>query len=241
MHEESALPSHTVRVSSRARRVRLVVTPRDGLVVVVPKGFPARRIGDVLREHAAWIERALARTSEQRLHAAALADAPLPGRVEMPGIGLAWTVTLRSSAGESVRGTLHGGELVLSGAVEDRAACHAALRRAVSRAARRRLPLLLGGIEGETGWRASKVSVRRQRTRWGSCSAAAALSLNEALAFLPPDLVRFVLVHELAHTERLDHSPAFWALVERHDAGWLALRRRLRDGWRYVPPWWDPA
>jgi predicted metal-dependent hydrolase len=241
VHDASALPTHTVRVSARARRVRLVVTPREGLVVVVPRGFPTRRIGDVLREHASWIERALARTAEQRAHAAALADAPLPERVEMRGIGLAWTVSLRPSAGERVRGTLHGAELVLSGAVNDRTACYAALRRAVSRAARERLPLMLGGIEAETGWSASRVSVRRQKTRWGSCSAAGAVSLNEALAFLPTDLVRFVLVHELAHTVQLDHSAAFWAHVERHDADWRGLRRRLRDGWRHVPPWWDSA
>lgn len=234
------LPPHTVRVSERARRVRLVVMPREGLVVVVPKRFAASRVPEILRSHAAWIERTLARTAERRERHASLPTAPPPERVELPGAGLSWRVVLRPGAGDGVRATVRDDELVLSGAVDDPAAVHDALRRAVSRAARERLPLMLGGIEAETGWRAARVTVRRQRTRWGSCTSRGAISLNESLIFLPPRLVRFVLVHELAHTERLDHSPAFWALVERHQADWRVARRELRDGWRHVPAWAEP-
>jgi predicted metal-dependent hydrolase len=159
----------------------------------------------------------------------------------MPGIGLRWTVTQRPARGPGVRGRLTGDELVLTGDVDDREACFEALRRAVARSARERLPLMLGGVEAETGWSASKVTVRRQRTRWGSCTAAHAVSLNESLVFLPQRLVRYVLVHELAHTRRLDHSPAFWALVEEYEASWRQARRDLRDAWRHVPVWADPS
>lgn len=234
------LPPHTVRVSQRARRVRLVVTPREGLVVVVPRRFPARGVSDVLRSHAAWIERATARTAEKRAHFDALLGAPLPTRVDLPGIGVSWTIALRPGSGDRVRGTARDGELVLAGAVGDRAACYEAMRRAVARAARERLPLALGGTEAETGWRASRVTVRRQRTRWGSCSARGSISLNSSLAFLPARLVRFVFVHELAHTQRLDHSPAFWELVQRHEAEWRSCRGELRDAWRHVPAWAEP-
>lgn len=231
------LPPHTVRVSERARRVRLVVTPRDGLVVVVPRRFPRSRVPEVLRSHAEWIERTLARTAERRDRLAAQDAAPPPERVEMPGIGLSWAVTLAPGPGTSVRAVERAGTLALTGAVDDPGAVREALRRAVARAARERLPLALGGIEAETGWHASRVTIRRQRTRWGSCTAAGSISLNESLVFLPPRLVRFVLVHELAHTKRLDHSPHFWALVESHQADWREARRELRDAWRHVPAW----
>jgi len=231
------LPPHTVRVSARARRVRLVVTPREGLVVVVPRRFPTRDVPAILRSHAVWIERATARTAEKRAHFDALASAPLPARIDLPGIGVSWTVALHPGSGEGVRGSVRDGELVLSGAVADREACYDAMRRAVARAARERLPLVLGGVEAETGWHASRVTVRRQRTRWGSCSSRGVVSLNSALAFLPPHLVRFVAVHELAHTRQMDHSPAFWALVARHEAEWRSCRRDLRAAWRHVPAW----
>jgi hypothetical protein len=220
--------------------VRLVVTPRDGLVVVVPRRFPARSVPDVLRSHAVWIERATARTAEKRAHFAALASAPLPSRIDLPGIGVSWAVVLRPGSGQGVRGNVRDGVLALSGAVGDRGACYEAMRRAVARVARERLPLALGGVEAESGWRATRVTVRRQRTRWGSCSARGAISLNSSLAFLPGRLVRFVLLHELAHTQRLDHTPAFWALVERHEADWRSCRRELRDAWRHVPAWAEP-
>lgn len=234
------LPPHIVRVSDRARRVRLVVTPREGLVVVVPRRFAKSRVPEILRSHAVWIERTLARTAERRERHAALVTAPPPERVELPGVGLSWRVVLRPGAGAGVRATVRGDDLVLSGAVQDPEAVHDALCRAVSTAAQERLPLMLGGVEAETGWHATRVTIRRQRTRWGSCTSHGSISLNESLAFLPARLVRFVLVHELAHTERLDHSPAFWSLVQRHQADWREARLELRDGWRHVPAWAEP-
>jgi predicted metal-dependent hydrolase len=233
---------YTVRVSTRARRVRLLVSPRDGLVVVVPSGFDERAVPSILQTHAEWVQRAVGRNAERRDHLAAHESGPLPARVDLPGIGVVWDVVLRpSAAAAGVRGRVFGDSIVLTGETGDHGACYEALRRAVARAARERLPLMLGGVEAETGWRASRVSIRRQRTRWGSCSSKGALSLNESLVFLPQSLVRYVLVHELAHTRRMDHSPAFWALVERHDAAWRAQRRALREGWRHVPGWADPA
>jgi predicted metal-dependent hydrolase len=232
---------YTVRVSARARRVRLHVSPRDGLVVVVPRGFDERKVASILRTHAEWVQRAVGRNAERRAHLEAHETGPLPTRVELPGIGVVWNVVLRPSGSAGVRGRVAGGSIVLTGETGDRDACYEALRRAVARAARERLPLMLGGVEAETGWRASRVSVRKQRTRWGSCSAKQALSLNESLVFLPQSLVRYVLVHELAHTRRMDHSPAFWSLVEQYDAAWRAQRKALREGWRHVPGWADPA
>jgi predicted metal-dependent hydrolase len=235
------MPDYTVRVSKRARRVRLVVTPGEGLVVVVPHGFPAGRVGAVVHEHSEWIERTLERTAERRAHVAALAGAPVPEAIEMPGIGVRWRVSLHPSAATGVRGVVRDGVLTLTGEVADTAACYDALRRAVARVARERLPLMLGSAEAETGWSASKVSVRRQRSRWGSCTSKKALSLNESLVFLPQHLVRYVMVHELAHTRRMDHSPAFWALVEGHETAWRRHRSELREAWRHVPPWADAS
>jgi hypothetical protein len=86
------------------------------------------------------------------------------------------------------------------------------------------------------------VTIRWQKTRWGSCSRRAgtakpALSLNAGLLFLPPHLVRYVLLHELCHTTRMDHSPAFWKRLERIEPAAEALRSELRSAWRFVPSW----
>jgi predicted metal-dependent hydrolase len=239
MYSDNRPIEYTVRVSSRARRVRLNVSARDGLVVVVPPGFDRRQVPALVQRHAAWAQRAVARNAERSAHLTAHEDGPLPSHIALQGIGARWEVVQRPSPGTGVRGRVAGDTIVLTGETGDRDACYAALRRAVARIARDRLPLMLGGVEAETGWRASRCSVRRQRTRWGSCTTKGAISLNESLVFLPPSLVRYVLVHELAHTRRMDHSPAFWALVEDHDAAWRLQRHALREAWRHVPGWSD--
>jgi hypothetical protein len=66
------------------------------------------------------------------------------------------------------------------------------------------------------------------------------ISLNCKLLFLAPELVRHVLVHELCHTVELNHSPRFWALVQRFEPDARTLRRRMRDAWRDVPVWAEP-
>ncbi len=241
MPSQGATRDYTIRVSTRARQVRLVVTPEDGLVVVVPRGFPQGLVAAVVREHAAWVERTLERTSERRAHLAALADAPVPKAIEMPGIAARWRVEMQPTAAEGVRGVVGEETLTLTGHVSDTAACYAAIRRAVARVARERLPMMLGSAEAETGWSATKVTIRRQRSRWGSCTAQGHLSLNESLVFLPQHLVRYVMVHELAHTRRMDHSSRFWELVQAHEAAWKERRSELREAWRHVPPWAGPT
>jgi predicted metal-dependent hydrolase len=83
----------------------------------------------------------------------------------------------------------------------------------------------------------ARAQVRRQRTRWGSCSRAGTLSINACLMFQPADVVQYLFVHELAHTVHLNHSRRFWKLVERLEPRWHALDRELSRGWRHVPEW----
>jgi predicted metal-dependent hydrolase len=79
--------------------------------------------------------------------------------------------------------------------------------------------------------------VKNQRTRWASCSAKKNLSLNTKLLFLSPDLVRYVLIHELCHTVYMDHSKEFWRFVASHEPGYKALDQALREAWKTVPDW----
>jgi len=82
----------------------------------------------------------------------------------------------------------------------------------------------------------NRVSFRRARTRWGSCSSRDTLSLNLYLAALPPKLADYVLVHELAHIRHKNHSRAFWSEVERILPDWKERRKELRDYEGILPP-----
>jgi len=86
----------------------------------------------------------------------------------------------------------------------------------------------------------TRITLRDQRSRWGSCSNKGALSFNWRLVLAPHDVLDYVVVHEVCHLAELHHGPAFWALVAKRRPGYAESKRWLDDhGWEilaYRPP-----
>lgn len=72
----------------------------------------------------------------------------------------------------------------------------------------------------EMGVEYDEIEIRNQRTKWGSCSTSGTLGLNWRLMMAPPEIGRYIVVHELAHLREQSHSTEFWSLVEEHDANY---------------------
>jgi predicted metal-dependent hydrolase len=87
------------------------------------------------------------------------------------------------------------------------------------------------------GFAPQSLAVRSQRKRWASCSSGATISLNSRLMFLPEQLVRYVLLHELAHTVELNHSARFWATLAHAAPDYRQRDAELREAWRLIPDW----
>lgn len=102
------------------------------------------------------------------------------------------------------------------------------VQKRLRREARTVLPARLRELAEEVGISVAAISIRNQRHRWGSCSASGAISLNWRLITMPAWVRDYVMYHELMHTRRMDHSPAFWALVKEVCPNYEEARRWLR-------------
>jgi predicted metal-dependent hydrolase len=232
--------SYTVCESPRARHVRLRLSLRDGLVVVVPRGFDRRLLPGLLAQKQRWLERAWARLQAGRGHREPAAPARLPTTLDLRAVGEVWTVEYGATA--SAHGAVRANaayRLCVAGQTTDRRACVSALRRWLGRKAHQHLEPRLAELARAGGFRYNRVLIKSQRTLWGSCSAHGTISLSLKLLFLPPELVRTVLLHELCHTVERNHSQRFWALLQGHEPAWRSRRKELRAAGHLVPCWLD--
>jgi len=205
--------AYTVRRSTRARRVRVAVAPSGAVEVVLPRRASERQAADAMVELRPWIERRLAEAANARAAVAArgptvpylgapLAVVPEPGRTRVHRRGDAL--------------------LVPTGDARE------ALERWYRRAARAEIVPRADRAAAAAGAEVRGVSIRNQRTRWGSCSSTGALSLNWRLLLAPEPVLDYVIWHEVCHLRVLDHSARFWALLEHHCPGYREPRRWLR-------------
>lgn len=219
---------YRVRVSARARRARIVVSAQRGLEVVVPREFDQRHVPALLVRHRAWILRQLAELPATTRE--------LPGEIHLAALDERWRVDWLAP-GIGQQPIAEAGSTVLALPRESPPAAAARLRAWLLGRGRVVLPPWLASVRAGTGLEYDRVSVRLQRSRWGSCSTRGTISLNARLLLLPGELVRHVMIHELCHTLEFSHSPAFWRLVARFDPQWRSHRARLRLATASLP-WW---
>ena len=74
-----------------------------------------------------------------------------------------------------------------------------------------------------------RVTIRNQKTRWGSCSFKGNVNFNYNLYYMPEELLDYVVVHELSHRKYMNHSQSFWCEVEKYCPEYKLCRRRLKD------------
>jgi predicted metal-dependent hydrolase len=226
------MPSWTVRRSDRARRARLTVTQDAEVVVVLPLRAPLS-VGEALvRQHETWVRRhvAAAQARRDRLDARpALGE----GRwLDVNGIPHRVAIQPAVAARASVQRTLDADAEGIRGLFEIRAREHAAAVAALERwlrdEARAVLVERVAVLAMAVSVSPTSVTVRDQRSRWGSASRTGSLSFNWRLVLAPPFVLDAVVVHELAHLRHSHHGPRFWALARKHAPRTDEARRWLR-------------
>lgn len=232
----SLLPDYTIRESARAKHVRFKVTVADGLVVVIPVGFNRQLIPALLKEKQLWLMRALKEIEE---HRAAMPCPDLqPMKIELPAVDQVWRLDWIEIEESRISISETGGfDLRITGPIQDGSIWRPALKRWLIERSRETLIPWTQDLSKELGIPIQHVTIRCQKTRWGSYSSKGTVSLNAQLMLLPRQLTRYVLVHEICHAVHPNHSPRFWQLVRQWEPDADRLRSELRRAGQFVPGW----
>ncbi len=221
-----------VRPSLRARRLTVRVYPGGRVEVTVPAGTRPDAVEAFVARHRPWIDAKVAEFASRPNPALE----PLPQRIALQAVAREWSLLYLPGRRCVVR-PRGGGELEVRGDPARQADTRRALRNWLAEQARGSLAPWLAAVAQDCGLNYQRLQLRRQRTRWGSCSRSGTISLNLCLLFQPPAVVRYLLVHELCHTRHMNHSPRFWRLVADHEPDYRELDRALTRGWQHVPGW----
>lgn len=206
----------TVRRSKRARRAKLRIL--DGqLEVVLPLAAPSRVAFELLSLHEEWAFRFLQKSAK-----------PRPSTLTFRG------EPLKVVTSDEVRHAMYRPGLltVPPGDVDQ------TVRDWMKNQA---LCIFRDAIElrsNEMGLWPKRVQFRDQRSKWGACSSTGTVTFNWRVVMAPPEVLDYLVVHELAHLKELNHSSRFWAIVERHCSDHKRLRRWLKQN-GYALQWPD--
>lgn len=235
---KTALPSYHVRHSPRSKNLRLKVTREAGLCVVVPAGFDERKIPAILKRKREWIADALKRANEAKRYLEPKPRMHCPESVKLRAVGKSWSVRYNHDVRHAgVRLREQGAEIVISGAAMTREDVILKLKDWLRLKVREELFPVAKQLASKRSLHVNQLLVKSQRTRWASCSQKRNLSLNTKLLFLSPELVRYVLIHELCHIVHMNHGREFWQLVASHEPRYKTLDQALRGAWKTIPQW----
>jgi predicted metal-dependent hydrolase len=210
-----------VRESKRAKSARIIVGPRRPLEVIVPHRTSDVEVDALLEEKRDWVERKVAA-------ARAIATRPRQLGLEQPGV--VWLagerLKIEHQGGARSLAKLSDGRLVVAGS---RAEAATAIERWYRREARRRVEEVAAREAERLGLSYKSIAIRNPRTRWGSCSRKGNLSFSWRLAAAPPEVLEYVVVHELCHLREPSHQKLFWRLLDSARPGWQMQARWLRE------------
>lgn len=211
----------TVRRNAQARHIRIRVAPNGSLRVSAPLYTPT------------FLIKRMIASSRNELRAMLESTTPQLSYENGSTIGKSHSLLIRE--GSSLQVERHGLQIIVSlprGADIDHQDVQALLREQIIAALRREakgyLPKRLKYLADKYGFSYKKVRFSHAGSRWGSCSSTGTISLNIALMKLPFELIDYVIIHELAHTRHMDHSPEFWGVVAEYDPSYKAHRSRLK-------------
>lgn len=242
--DSSFPPPYSIRISKRARKPGLRIAPGIGLEVVLPERLRKTDAASLVQRHRQWIERHYERIMQPTAPSAPLEDGffigggktfisfspkPLPqdylhqqAKTILPG-----AITPRHITQRHVE--------CFTACSEDSTRLYNVMREWALIEANAVFRPQLEALLRQEGLRINRCVFKLQKTRWGSCSIKKNININANIIFLPEQLARYILIHELCHLYHLNHSNLFWKKVFELEPQALSLDKSLRHAQKYLP------
>ena len=214
---------YTLKPSRRAKYIRIKLNNKGELSVTLPYRISAKQAHRFVQSKAGWIARQLSRLPEP-------ADSTIPDDIKLQLTGDKWQVCTAGEDNSTLYLEIDNTQKIIhfSGNKQQVDVFRQMLEQWLKQIARPIFSQMLELLAERHGFHFNRLSIRAQKTRWGSCSSNKNISLNCKLLFLPKKVVEYVMIHELCHTIQMNHSDKFWQLVEDCDPDFQAHRAELK-------------
>lgn len=232
---------YRIRRSTRAKRLRVSVSPLGVVEVVAPRSVSSNDVQDFVQAHDSWITRKKSEIDCMR-------DKELndlrPGYVNLPAVSEHWKLSYLQGSpmlemvtnSRSTANPVTKDKNLRLFCRQDNEVSQLLKGWLTSRAKATLLPWLQRTSD-ETGMSFRNAGIRGQKSRWASCSSKKNISLNRCMLFLEAEQVRYLMVHELCHTREMNHSPRFWKLVERFCPDYRLHEKAINACCYRLPRW----
>ena len=194
--------------------------------VTAPKRLALYRIQQLLIKRSKWISQQLQQQASQpKIDPKQYVDG-----TQISYLGKRYRLNIITSSTKGSRARLKAGQLIveLSNAQESSDATKTVVGQWYQQRAEERLPKIVAKLSKEIGVDYGDIEIRYFKSRWGSCRADGRLQFNWRLMMAPPQIIEYVVVHELCHRIHLNHSRMFWREVEQQMSDYKQNRKWLK-------------
>lgn len=216
----------SVELVRRPRRsMELQIQGSGQLRVLVPRGLAEVFVLDALEQRADWIRKGLAAAAQRE----AAVRSKFLGGAQFSLLGEPLTLQLQPAAGPSVIVVQQENSLIVRGGCDDQDQVRQAVLEWYRVQARAHVIPRAHALAEGFGLQPRSIALSSAKKRWGSCSSRGSVRINTRCVMALPSIIDYVIVHELCHLTHLNHSPAFWALVQARQPDFRIHREWLKQ------------
>lgn len=220
---------YQVKNSKRAKHLRIKLSNNGELIIVLPNQVSIKHAHSFIQSKLDWIEKHLKNIASNPKQLSK------PDSLSLKLIGEEWLIQYTFEETGKVE-LVEKPNFILEvvGQTDDIKVIKRVLNLWCQKKARVPFVSMLESLAEKHGFHYQKLSIRSQKTRWGSCSSNKNINLNSKLLLVTDEVVRYVIIHELCHTVEMNHSHRFWSLVEDCDPNYLVHRKSLKRQGKHI-------